>query len=180
MSGPAYADGYVGTGLGPVSADGYLTPDGFPEVYADGFILTQSQIGAGFPNRLDVYDNLNGSMTLRWGAMYNATSYNLYLNGALNLTGIYGLTATVTGLTVESYSSSAVAASTGNSLRPQNMPPNGVVTPSGTYSFHVCAVNSGGTEIARTIKKTVTVSPTSIMLTTPMKRLWPFPNTGLD
>jgi hypothetical protein len=104
---------------------------------------------------LDVYDNQNGSMKLSWGAPsdFAAQSYNVYVNGVLNQ-NVATLNATVTGLTKASY--------------------NGTTeTPSGTYTFNVTAV-SGGVE-KRTISKKVTVSPTNIMLTTPMRRPWPFP-----
>lgn len=89
-----------------------------------------------------------------------------------------GYEAIVSGLTPESYSAGTVAAPSGNSTRPQNMPPTGTVTPSGTYQFKVVAVKGGVEGVFA--ERTCTVSPTSIMLLTPMKRLWPFPNTGLD
>ena len=66
-----------------------------------------------------------------------------------------------------------------NDPRPQNMPPNGLVSPSGTYVIKVVAVYNG-IETTMSADRIVTVNPTSIMLVTPMKRLWPFPNTGLD
>lgn len=130
--------------------------------------------------RIDAYDNLNGSVTLAWPAFGGVApdSYNVYVNGVLNQ-NVAIQRATVAGLTPASYSSSAVAAPSGNGPRPQNMPPNGVVTPSGTYVFQVKAVKTG-VEVATSDSKTVTVSPPSIPLVTPMKRLWPFPNTGLD
>lgn len=121
---------------------------------------------------LDLYDNRNGSVKLAWGAYPGAASYNVYVNGALNQ-NVPGLTATVSGLTVESYNAGAVAASSGNSVRPQNMPPTGVVTPSGTYAISVTAV-VGGNEVPLG-SKTFTVSPTSLTITTPMRRPWPFP-----
>lgn len=130
--------------------------------------------------RIDAYDNLNGSVTLSWPAFGGVApdSYNVYVNGVLNQ-NVAVRQATVIGLTPASYSPSAVAAPSGNSARPQNMPPNGIATPSGTYVFTVVAVKAG-IEVATSDKKTVTVSPSSIALKTPMKRLWPFPNTGLD
>lgn len=139
-----------------------------------------------------------------------ADSYNVYVNGALSMNinqsgnggryllqdglgllllqdglGYYLLSggsswsATVTGLTTASYNAASVAAPSGNSLRPQNMPPKGVVTPSGTYVFNVVAV-SGGVEKCASAFRKVTAGPNSIALVTPMKRLWPFPNSGLD
>jgi hypothetical protein len=129
---------------------------------------------------IDAYDNLNGSVLLSWKRFTTVLpdSYNVYVNGALNQ-NVTTLSATVTGLTQTTYSPSAVAASTGNSLRPQNMPPNGVVTGPFTYDFRVAAVKTG-VEIAAAPDLSVTESPTSIMLRTPMKRVFPFPNTGLD
>lgn len=146
--------------------------------------------------KIDAYDLLNGSIQLAWPPFGGDTpdSYNVYVNGVLNQNVIagfvfgvgafgvnsFGVAATViSGLTQCSYSPGAIAAPSGNSLRPQNMPPNGVVTPPGTYVFKVVAVK-GGVEVAASEDKRVTVGPSSIMLLTPMKRLWPFPNTGLD
>ena len=138
-----------------------------------------------------------------------ADSYNVYVNGVLvaNVTtlkfhysisggagalllsgssGYYaldpvagGYADTAAGLITASYNAGALAAASGNSVRPQNMPPTGVVTPSGTYTFNVVAV-SGGAEVTSSQFRSVTAGPASIMLRTPMKRLWPFPNTGLD
>lgn len=136
-------------------------------------------IGGG--QALQVIDNQNGSVTLTWpafGGTIVPDSYNVYVNGALNQ-NVAVRTARVTGLTGSSYASSAVAPTPNNSARPQNMPPNGVVTDSPTYDFKVVAVKTG-VEVAATIDRAVTLSPTSIMLTTPMKRIFPFPNTGLD
>lgn len=126
------------------------------------------------PWALDLYDNQNGSVQMTWGN-YPAGTYNVYVNGVLNQS-VIGRQATVSGLTIESYNNAAVVASSGNSLRPQNMPPKGQVTPSGTYLLEVRAVISG-VEVA-TVSKTITISPTSIMLTTPMRRPWPFPNSS--
>lgn len=89
-----------------------------------------------------------------------------------------GYEAIVSGLTPESYSPGTIAAASGNSARPQNMPPTGAVTPSGTYQIKVVSVKAGVE--GAFAERTFTVSPTSIMLLSPMKRLWPFPNTGLD
>ena len=129
--------------------------------------------------RIDAYDNLNGSVLLSWPAFGGVApdSYNVYVNGVLNQ-NVAVQKATVAGLTPASYSPGSVASASGNSVRPQNMPPSGVATPSGTYVFQIKAVKAG-VEVATSDSKTVTVSPSSIMLKTPMKQLWPFPNTGL-
>jgi hypothetical protein len=129
---------------------------------------------------IDAYDNLNGSVNLAWPPFGGVApdSYNVYVNGVLNQNVAVRM-ATVSGLTPTSYSPGAVAPTPADGPRPQNMPPNGVVTPSGTYVFTIVAVKAG-VEVATSDAKTVTLSPSSIMLKTPMKRLWPFPNTGLD
>lgn len=130
---------------------------------------------------LQVVDNQQGTMTLFWPAFAGTVvpdSYNVYLNGILNQ-NVAARTAVVTGLTRAAYSSSTVAATPNNSARPQNMPPHGIVTPPGKYDFKVVAVKTG-VEIAATLDRIVTVSPTSMMLVTPMPRVFPFPNTGLD
>jgi len=138
-------------------------------------LVTGYAVGFG---AVDAYDMQKGSIALAWGGLQGATGYNVYVNGVFNQT-VQQPDCIVSGLTVESYNAAAIATASGNSLRPQNMPPNGVVTPSGTYVFSVTAI-VGGVEVSISPPKTVTVSPTSIMLLTPMKRLWPFPNTGLD
>lgn len=130
---------------------------------------------------LQVVDNQNGTMSLFWPAFAGTVipdSYNVYVNGVLNQ-NVAARTAVVSGLTRASYSSGAVAAIPNNSARPQNMPPNGVVTPPGKYDFKVVAVKTG-VEIAATLDRIVTVSPTSTMLVTSMRQIFPFPNTGLN
>ena len=155
----------------------FLTTDSGKYLVTEAGLNLVTGYAVGF-GAVDAYDMQNGSIALSWGGLQGATGYNVYVNGVLNQT-VQQPDCVVSGLTVESYSASAIAPASGNSLRPQNMPPNGVVTPSGTYVFSVTAI-VGGAEVAITAPKTVTVSPTSIMLLTPMNRLWPFPNTGLD
>jgi hypothetical protein len=130
--------------------------------------------------RIDAYDLGNGSVKLAWPPFPGVApdSYNVYVNGVLNQNVATRL-ATVSGLTITTYSSGAVAPTPPNGPRPQNMPPNGVVSPSGTYDFKIVAVKAG-VEVAASMDMVFTVAPQSIMLKTPMKRLWPFPNTGLD
>ncbi len=128
--------------------------------------------------KLDVYDNQNGSVLVEWGAFPGAapTSYNVYVNGILNQ-NVATRFATVSGMTQTSYSKSTISPSSGNSLRPQNMPPVGQVTPAATYAIQVNAVIAG-VEVAQSAVATVTPAPFSVMLTTPMKRPFPYPNTG--
>jgi hypothetical protein len=131
---------------------------------------------------IDAYDEENGSINLAWPPFPGIVpdSYNVYVNGVLNQ-NVAVRKCTVSGLTATTYQAGAVAPTPADGPRPQNMPPNGVVSPSGTYDFKIVAVKAG-VEQAASMDKTVTVSPdaTGLMLTTPMKRLWPFPNTGLD
>lgn len=127
----------------------------------------------------DIYDNGGGSVSLAWGAFQSgAASYNVYLDGVLNQ-NVTARKATVAGLVVASYAANAAAASGGNSLRPQNMPPVGLVSGPARHTIHITAVVSG-VERGRTIDKFVTPAPSSVMLTTPMRRIYPFPLTGLD
>jgi hypothetical protein len=129
---------------------------------------------------LDVYDKANGSVLLAWAQFTPVVpdTYNVYVNGVLNQ-NVATLQATVGGLAPATYNEGVAVAPSGNSARPQNMPPNGDVTPAGTYDFKVVAVKAG-VEIAASLVKRITVQPTSVMLTTPMRRVFPFPNTGLD
>lgn len=110
---------------------------------------------------LDVYDNGNGSVQLAWFAFSPIApdSYNVYVNGVLNQ-NVAIQRATVTGLHGASYNGATIP-------------------PPGTYDFKVVAVKTG-VEIAASLDKIITVQPTSVMLTTPMRRPFPFPNTGLD
>ena len=130
--------------------------------------------------RLDAYDAGNGTIKLSWPPFPGIVpdSYNVYVNGVLNQNVLTRL-ATVTNLPVTTYSPGAVAPTPPDGPRPQNMPPNGVVTPSAAVDFKIVAVKAG-VEVAASLDLTITPQPASIMLTTPMKRLWPFPNTGLD
>ena len=110
---------------------------------------------------LDVYDNGNGSVQLAWTQFTPIVpdTYNVYVNGVLNQNVAIPM-ATVTGLQGASYNGATV-------------------TPPTTYTFKVAAVKAG-VEIAASMDKQVTVQPTSIMLKTPMKRPFPFPNVQLD
>ena len=149
------------------SADGYpgWSADGWPGWSADGFItVTVPPLNGGGPSgTLEVTDNLNGSVNLAWPTLTatSADSFNIYVNGVLKQNTPTRL-ATISGLTVESYN-----------------PGTGVITPSGTYDFNVVAVKAG-VEVVSSQHVRMTISPTSIALRTPMKRLWPFPNSGLD
>jgi hypothetical protein len=122
-------------------------------------------------------DGLDGSVNMAWQTAH-APQYNIYINGVF-LRSVTGLQTTVTALELISYAKTAVAPNPGNSLRPQSMPPVGVVTPAKVYNFKVVAAGSSTVEYAE-IDQSITVGPTSLMLVTPMKRLWPFPNSTLD
>lgn len=127
---------------------------------------------------IHLYDAGGGELLVTWGTFIGATAYNVYLNGTLAASiAAPSLQATISGLTEASYSAGAVAPTPNNSARPQNMPPNGVETLSGTYQVSVTAVVSG-VEKAVTRTKTATLAPNNIMLTTPMRRPFPFPSTG--
>jgi hypothetical protein len=129
---------------------------GLPATFVNQGVLS----APGFASGLDVYDDLNGSLNLAWGGVIGASVYNIYVDGVLNQT-VAGLLATISGLTKEAYN-----------------PGTGVVTSSGTYNLKVVAVVGGLEAVA--LHRKVTVNPASISLVTPMKRLWPFPNSGLD
>ena len=110
----------------------------------------------------DAYDNGDGSVLLEWAPKFSPVvpdSWNVYVNGVFNQ-NVLTRKATVTGLVHASYNGATV-------------------TPSQTYDFRVVAVKAG-VEIAPATDVVVTAQPTSVMLTTPMKRIFPFPNTGLD
>ena len=83
------------------------------------------------------------------------------LNWTLNQ-NVFGLLAIVAGLQHASYNAST-----------------GIVTPSLTYNIKVVPVVHGA-EVGMEIDRNVTPQPSSVMLLTAMKRLWPFPNTGLS
>ena len=143
---------------------------------------------------LDIYDFQNGSLLVAWGP-YGPTvpdSYNIYvaivpetvqptsgiLQGAANVAplqaaplvpltwtlnqNVFGQLAIVAGLQHASYNAST-----------------GIVTPSLTYNIKVVPVVQGA-EVGMEIDRNVTPQPSSVMLLTPMKRLFPFPNTGLS
>jgi hypothetical protein len=143
---------------------------------------------------LDIYDFLNGSLLVAWGAFAPTppTSYNVYVavvpqavqptsglleSGAATVAAatvpttplVYTLNQTVSGLqcTVSGLQHASYNASTQ------------VVTPSLTYSIKIVPVIAGA-EVGQILQRTVTPQPSSVELLTPMKRLWPFPNTGLD
>lgn len=134
-----------------ITADGKAS--GFPQ---DGFTYTFTADGGLY--RLTPEPT---SALLAWKPIAGATGYNVYVNGVLNQQAI-GLQAVVTGLQIASYD-----------------PATGVITPAGTYTFNVVGTNQG-VELSSSEAVTITMQPSSVPLITPMKRLWPFPNTGLD
>lgn len=129
---------------------------------------------------IDAYDNGNGSITVAWNNFGGPTpdSYNVYVNGVFNQNVVLKF-AVIPGLIQVAYSAGAIAAPSGNSERPQNMPPTGQVTGPVTYEFSIVSVKNG-VETSVSVTQTVTVQPTSVMLVTPMKRIFPFPSTGLN
>ena len=110
---------------------------------------------------LEVHDNGNGSVTLVWPAyaIPAATSWDVYLNNVLQ-----GSTAartwTFTGLQFASYNAASQ-----------------VITPALSYYAKVVPV-AAGVEKAFAIDATFTPGPTSVQLSTQMRRPFPFPNTG--
>jgi len=112
---------------------------------------------------LDIYDAGAGALVIEWGPFvgYTPNSFNIYVNGVLRM-NVAGPPATITGLQEASYN-----------------PATQIITPAGVYTINVVAVVNG-VEVATSVYKQVTMSPPTVMLVTPMKRLWPFPNSGLD
>ena len=110
---------------------------------------------------VDIYDYGNGSILVAWGAFQGATptSYNVYVNGVFNQ-NVTEQQATISGLQGAAYV-------------------NGVVIPAQTYDIQVhCVVGTLETSLA--YRRHITAQPTSVMLTTPMKRIFPFPNSTMD
>lgn len=110
---------------------------------------------------VDVYDHGNGTVNLAWPEFPGVVpdSYNVYVNGVLNQ-NVTGRLATLTGLHGASYDGATI-------------------TPPTTYDIKVVAVKAG-VEISASMDRIVTATPTSVMLVTPMRRPFPFPNTGTD
>jgi hypothetical protein len=113
------------------------------------------------------YDMGNGTIVVTWGPFGGGPpdSYNVYVNGVLNqnVSPAGNRQAYITGLKQTSYSPGPP---------PLDVPPT-------TYTITVNAV-SAGVDASPSQPFSITVQPTSIQLTTPMKRLWPFPNSTLD
>lgn len=141
----------------------FARPAPFNRVITDGLVQTSP---LEFAHGIDIYDYLNGSVLVAWGAFTLAPQgYNVYVNILGQPDVFYGFTSTlqmaIHGLTTASYN-------VGTQTQ----------TPSSTYQVKIVAISNGleRGEIARI----VTPGPTSVQLTTPMKRLYPFPNTGLN
>lgn len=109
--------------------------------------------------QLAVYDNLNGTALVTWGLFPGTApdSYNVYVNGVLNV-NVATKQALVTGLHAASYNGSSI-------------------TPPGQYTIRVAAVKAG-VEQAVSAERLFTAAPTTVTLKTPMRRPFPFPNTG--
>jgi hypothetical protein len=109
---------------------------------------------------IEVYDNLNGSLSLAWGAyVVGVSSWNVYLDDVLNQ-NVPQRTATIVGLTIANYVASTRTVPTLHKIR--------------------IAPVIAGVESGPALERIVTPSPTSVQLTTQMKRVFPFPNTGLN
>lgn len=110
---------------------------------------------------VDIYDRGNGTVDLAWPEFPGVVpdSYNVYLNGVLNQ-NVATRRATVTGLQGASYNGAAI-------------------TPPGNYTVKIVAVKTGA-EIGASLERLFTAGPSSVQLVTPMRRPFPFPNTGLN
>lgn len=116
--------------------------------------------GAMLGRVLDIYDGGDGSLQVGWFqfAPEPADSYNVYVNGVLNQ-NVTEQRCEIVGLLQASYNGA-------------------VVTPAPTYTIKVVSV-VGGLERESSFDTQVTVQPTSLTLVTSMKRIFPFPNSGL-
>jgi hypothetical protein len=111
---------------------------------------------------LEIYDLGDGGIQLAWQAnASSASSFNVYVNDVLNQ-NVTSASAVVTGLQPAAYNSAT-----------------GALTAAKTYNIRIVSVIAG-VESGPALTAAVTVSPTSVQLTTSMKRLFPFPNTGLN
>lgn len=108
-------------------------------------------IGINPPTGLNAYDFKNGSMLLAWVPTYP----NLVTVYHVYVNGVLNQTVTSPLATVVGLKANT------------------------TYDFKVVSVG-GGVEQSATLDLLITTQPTSVMITTPMKRLWPFPNSTLD
>jgi hypothetical protein len=152
----------------PVSPRLDPEPDGKNRQYLDWHIITRMSptvakviTSCGVIN---AYDLGNGTIFVTWGFFGGGPpdSYNVYVNGVLNQNVPYATKECyISGLLQTSYL--------------QGPPP--VLVPPTTYTISVTAV-SAGIDAAPSVPLTITVQPTTIMLTTAMKRPFPFPNTG--
>lgn len=127
---------------------------------------------------IDAYDQGNGSLTLSWPPIpgLNPASYNVYVNGVL-VGNFPTRTAVISGLQGASYNNAAVPPVGDGSHRPESLPPVGLITDALTYRIRVAAV-VGGIEKAAYLETSVTPTPQSVPLTTPMSRgNHPFPST---
>lgn len=170
----------------------FARPAPFNEVITNGLVQSTP---LEFAHGIDIYDYQNGSILVAWGAFTpTPQSYNIYVTPVSTQTYELGLESgapfvLVNGSPVSLTYSPAVPdvfyasvlglqeVITGLSIASYN-PSTQVITPSTTYVIKVVAVING--KERGEISETITTSPTSVALVTPMKRLWPFPNTGLD
>jgi hypothetical protein len=213
LAGVLYASSMLTGLMIPINANP-LTLLSFATSFALG---APQQFAPEFPWGLDIYDNLNGSVLVAWGAFFPLPdSYNVYLAVVPTAPGpptsglLESAAATVASMAVpatplswelvtnvtptqggfvfggsgfglagfgSTLASGVLCTITGLQIASYNASTQ-VVTPSLKYAVKIVAVK-GGQEVGN-VRRDVTPGPTSVMLETSMKRLWPFPNTGLD
>jgi len=168
----------------------------FSKPWRNNKIVTEGTAGVPLvlrlpQDKLDAYDYMDGKVLLAWPELTlpAAQSYNVYVNGVLfasigKIAGhAYVLNLNAEGLTETLVSATSTATGwqaivTGLTQASYNKGTQ-VITPPGVYKFKVVAVFAGLEQVAST-EVTMSPSPTTVALVTPMKRLWPFPNSGLD
>ena len=168
----------------------------FSKPWRNNKIVTEGTAGVPLvlrlpQDKLDAYDYMDGKVLLAWPELTlpAAQSYNVYVNGVLfasinKIAGhAYVLNLNAEGLTETLVSATSTATGwqaivTGLTQASYNSGTQ-VITPPGVYKFKVVAVFAGIEQVAST-EVTMSPSPTTVALVTPMKRLWPFGNSGLS
>lgn len=146
---------------GPQFADLTLQPQFQKTIqFGSPFVppVTPINTSCGIIDIYDSYDETNGTILVAWGHFgAPADSYNVYLNGVFNQNVTIPM-AVIGGLSFATYV-------------------NQVQTSSPRYVVNIVAVNAG-VETATSEFHPINSAPTSVMLVTPMKRPFPFGNTG--